>query len=95
MICIGTYVCMAGEFFGPIPFLLQIFIKAVGILHAFHVAPCPRIAIPIPGTANAITTFETSRREALLTQAMKQIETRETGADDDDINGNTARRPIG
>ena len=87
MIGIGANIGMTGELLRPIPFLLQLVVEAIGILHALHVATRAGIAIPVPGTAHAITAFETARGEALFTQAVQQIETGETGSDDDGING--------
>ena len=67
MIGIGAYVGMTGELLRPIPFLLQLVVKAIGILHAFHVTTRAGIAIPVPGTSDAVTAFETARGEALFT----------------------------
>src|SRR6185295_4222415 len=43
---------------GPMPFLLQRVREGIRVFHAFDVAATPRVAIPIPGAANAATGLE-------------------------------------
>ena len=71
--------------FAPLPFLLERFIEGVAILHAFHVATCTRVAVPEPGAADAITRLEDPYAQALLTQAVQQVETRKTGTNDNGV----------
>ena len=76
---------LSGIAFRPLPFLLERFVEGVAVLHAFHVATCTRIAVPEPGTTNAITRLEDPDAQALLTQPVQQVETRKTSTDDDGV----------
>src|ERR1700747_666957 len=55
---------------GPMPFLLQLVREGIRIFHAFNIAAAPRVAIPIPGAANAATGLEATHCEAEFTQAI-------------------------
>src|ERR1700737_4619734 len=70
---------------GPVPFLLQLVRKRIRVLHAFDVAATPRVAVPVPGAANAATGLEATHFEAELAQAIDRVETADSGADDDRI----------
>src|SRR6202048_289917 len=70
---------------GPMPFLLQLVRKRIRVLHAFDVAATPRVAVPVPGAANAATGLEATHFEAEFTQAIDRVETADSGTDDDRI----------
>ena len=53
MLGIGKDFALGGVFFTPFPFLLQIFGKLIRVLHAWNVAACTGVAIPIPSAAYA------------------------------------------
>jgi hypothetical protein len=42
---------LAGVALGPVPFLLQLVVEGVGVLHALDVAAGAGIAVPVPGAA--------------------------------------------
>ena len=95
MIGIGADVGMTRKLLRPVPFLLQLVVEAIGVLHAFHVATGAGIAVPVPSAAHAVTAFEAAGGEALFAQAMQQIETREAGPHDDCINDDGINGSIG
>jgi hypothetical protein len=59
--------------------------EGIRVFHAFDVAATPRVAIPIPGAANAATGLEATHFEAEFAQAIDRVETADSGADDDRI----------
>src|ERR1700681_2456255 len=69
----------------PMPFLLQLVGKGIGILHAFDVAATPWIAVPVPGAADAGTGLEGAHSEAEFAQSINRVETADSGADDNRI----------
>src|ERR1700758_5277863 len=71
--------------FGPTPFLLELLREGIRVLHAFDVAATPRIAVPVPGAADAATRLERPYFETELAQTMDRVETTNAGADDDCI----------
>ena len=69
--------------FGPFPALHQLIRKMIAIAMAFGITPRPGIAVPIPGTAHAITGFQHMGGKPLaVAQGMELIHAGETGADD-------------
>src|SRR5436305_7619937 len=66
----------------PMPFLLQLVGKRIGILHAFDIAATPWIAVPVPGTANAGAGLERAHSEAEFTKSINRVETADSSADD-------------
>src|SRR5580704_7837840 len=70
---------------GPMPFLLQLVRKGIGVFHAFDVAATSRVAVPVPGAANPVTGLEGTHFETEFTQTIDRVETADTGADDDRI----------
>src|SRR3981081_1604912 len=65
---------------GPLPFLLQLVGKGIRILHAFDVAATPRIAVPVPSTANIGAGLEGAHSEAEFTQSINCVETADASA---------------
>ncbi len=51
--------------FRPSPFLLEIVIEGIGILHAFHVAAASGIAVPEPGSADPVSGLIGANLQAL------------------------------
>ena len=86
VIRIGADIGMARKLLGPLPFLLQVVVEAIGVLHAFHVAARAGVAVPIPSATDAIAALETAGGEALFAGAVQKIEARETGAHNHDVN---------
>ena len=76
---------LAGVALGPLPFLLQLVGERIGILHALDVAARARIAVPVPGAADARAALVHARRHAEPAQPMQHVEAGETGADDDRV----------
>jgi hypothetical protein len=67
------------------PFLLQVRQERVRVVHALRITPGPRIAIPVPGPADAAACFETPHRHALFAEQVQHVEPGETGADHDRV----------
>src|SRR3981189_3218706 len=55
----------------PVPLLLQLFRERIGILHALDVAARAGIAVPVPGTTDAIALLIDPRRHALPAQPVQ------------------------
>src|SRR5262249_11457704 len=70
---------------GPMPLLLQFVGEGIRVLHASDIAATPRVAVPIPGAANAAASLEGTHFEAQLTQAMDRVETADPCPDDDRV----------
>ena len=69
--------------FGPFPALHQLIREMIAIAMAFGITPRARVAVPIPGTAHAITGFQHMGGKPLaVAQAMELIHAGETGTDD-------------
>src|SRR5947208_868612 len=64
----------------PMPFLLQLVGKGIRILHAFDIAATPRIAVPVPGTANIGAGLEGAYSEAEFAQSINRVETADSSA---------------
>ena len=71
--------------FSPMPLLLELFVKRIGILHAFDIAPCAGIAVPVPCSANAVASLIYAGRQAQLAKAVKHVQASEAGTDDNHI----------
>ena len=69
----------------PMPFLLQFVGKGIRILHAFDVATTPRIAVPVPGAANAGAGLEGAHFQAEFAQPINRVETADSSTDDNRI----------
>ena len=52
MIGIFQNICLVGIFVFPLPLLLQLFIKAVGVLQAGNITTGTRVTVPVPGTTD-------------------------------------------
>ena len=76
---------LGGKQFAPVPFLLQLRIECVGILHALDVAAGARIAVPVPGAADAGGGFEHHGGQAEPAQAVQHVHAGEPGTDDDGV----------
>ena len=85
MFGVGEDFALSGVFFTPLPLLLQIFRKLVGVLHARNVAARARIAVPVPGAANAGTRFDDSRLQSLLAKLVQHVNARKAGPNNDRI----------
>ena len=85
MVEIGQDIGLGREFFGPVPFLLQILVERIGILHAFDIAARTGIAVPVPGPAHIVAAFEHSRGKTKLAQAFEEIQPGKAGADDNGV----------
>ena len=77
MIRIVENIGLIGVFIFPSPFLLQAFVKAIGILQAGNVATGAGIAVPVPGATNAIRSFVDSSPKAFATQVLQRVNTGE------------------
>ena len=77
---------LSGEQFAPLPVLLQLRRERIGILHALDVTACARVAVPVPGAADACSRLEHDRRHAEATHAMQHVHAGEAGPDDDHVN---------
>ena len=82
---IGQDFRLRGIAFGPVPFLLQLFAEGIAVIHRKCVAPRPGIAVVIPYPAHIRAALDTQNVPAIVAQAVDAIETRKTGANDNDI----------
>ncbi len=85
VIRIGENIRLRREFLRPVPFLLQFLVEGVGVLHALDVAAGTRVAVPVPGAADTAAALEDPRGKPEAAQAMQEIETRKSGADDNRV----------
>ena len=76
---------LGGVPLGPLPLLLELVRELVGILHALDVAACARIAVPVPGAADAAAGLEDARRQAHGARPVQHVHPGEPGADDHQI----------
>src|SRR5262249_40975224 len=65
---------------GPFPILLELARELVGVLHALDVAARTRIAVPVPGAADALAGFDNARGEARLAQPVEHVHASEARA---------------
>ena len=85
VVCVAQDLGLARVALGPLPFLLQLVGERVGILHALDIAARARIAVPVPGAADARAALVDARRHPQPAQPMQHVEAGETGADDDRV----------
>jgi hypothetical protein len=69
----------------PLPLLLQFVGERIGILHALDVAACPRIAVPVPGTADIAALLIDAHRQPQPAQPVKHVHAGKTGPDHHDV----------
>src|SRR5271165_1075243 len=69
----------------PVPFLLQLVGKGVGILHALDIAARAGIAVPVPGAADAAALLKDPHRETKAAQAVQHVHPGKARADHDDV----------
>src|SRR3979490_699292 len=74
----------------PVPFLLQLLRERIGILHAFDIAACAGIAVPVPGAADIAALLVDPDRQSQPAQFMQHVHSGKTRADHDDIVGLSA-----
>src|SRR5262249_8177994 len=58
----------------PPPRALELGIEAVGVVDALDVTARARVAVPVPGAADAVGALEHDRRETELPQAVEQVQ---------------------
>ncbi len=66
----------------PLPFLLQVVVELVGVLHALDVAAGPGIAVPVPGAADVAAGLVDASRQAEASQSVEHVHAGEAGSDD-------------
>ncbi len=81
---------LRGIALAPLPLLLQSLVKLIGILHAFHVAACARIAVPVPRSPDAAAGLEHARHKAHAAQPVQHVQSGEPRADDHGVEGTIA-----
>ena len=79
-------------FLRPVPLLVEFFREREGVLHALDVAARARIAVPVPGAADATARFIDPRRETKSAQAVQHVHAGESGADDNGVENRTLIR---
>src|SRR5438128_1727054 len=85
VIDVGQNLRLGGVPLAPLPFLLQLVRERVRIVHALDVAARARVAIPVPGAADAVARLEDAGRQPELAQAVEHVEPGESGPDDDRV----------
>ena len=78
---------LGGVPLGPVPFLLELVRERVRVVHALDVAARARVAVPVPGAADALARLEDPHREPEPAQAVEHVEPREPGTHDDRVDG--------
>ena len=86
---------LRGVALGPLPLLLQLVGERVGVVHALDVAARARIAVPVPGAADAVARLEDARRQPEPAQAVEHVEPGEPRADDDRVDVRHAQTVAG
>ncbi len=71
--------------FRPVPFLLQLLGKLIGIFHAFDIAAGTGITVPVPRAADFRPGFQHLHVQTLISQPVQQVQSRKPGADDDNV----------
>ena len=69
----------------PVPLLLKLIRKRVGIVHALDVAAGAGIAIPIPGAADPLPCLKYAGGEAEATQPVQHVKPGKPGSDDNRV----------
>ncbi len=91
MIGVAQQLRLCGVAFAPLPLLLQLGRELVGVFDALHVAARARIAIPVPGAADAAARLQHAHGKSHPAQPVQHVEAGETGADHDDVEVGRAR----
>src|ERR1700751_1948076 len=77
---------MLGITLGPVPLLGQVLVERIAVDVAVGISTCARIAIPVPGAADAVAGLEHGDVEVkLVAQRMQHVHAGKAGADDDSI----------
>ena len=69
----------------PLPFLLQRFVKRIGIFQTLNINTRTRIAVPIPSAADIRAGFKAFHTAIVLIGAVNGIHARKTGTNNDNI----------
>ena len=85
MVHIGEDRGLGAVTLGPAPVLLQIFREGIGVFHALDVAAATRIAVPVPGAADAVAGLEGAYPEPGFPQPVDGVKAADACADDRDI----------
>src|SRR6202022_349879 len=85
MVQIALGLGLAGEVLLPVPFLQEFLRKGVAIGPALRIEARARVAVPVPGAADAGAGFEYPRLEPEFTQLVELVEAGNTRADDDRV----------
>ena len=72
---------------GPLPLVEELIGERELVVDALDVAAGARVAVPVPGPADAAAALDEADREAELAQAMERVEPAEAGADDERVKG--------
>ena len=76
---------LAGISFGPLPVLLKVIVKGIGVLKAFYIASRTRVTIPIPSPTDPGPAFDGGRMKARFSQNVEGVEPSKSGANDKHI----------
>ncbi len=88
---VGDVVQVAEDFrpgriaLGPVPLLLELLGERVGVVQRLDIAAHARVAVPVPGAADAVALLEHPYAQAHASQAMQGVQPGEAGADDDRV----------
>ncbi len=66
---------LPGEVFLPVPFVQQFLRKRVAVGPALRIEPGARVAVPVPGSADAGAGLEDPHREPEFAQLVELVET--------------------
>src|SRR5439155_14753164 len=85
MVQIALGLGLAGEVLLPVPLVQQFLGKRVAVGPAFRIKTCARIAVPVPGAADAGAALEHPHLQAEFAQLVGLVEAGDAGADDDRV----------
>src|SRR3954468_17477811 len=73
MIDVAEDVGLSREALGPVPFLLELIRKRIGVFQAFDVTTRARIAVPEPGPADVAAGLENSGAQSHAPKPVKDV----------------------
>ena len=76
---------LPGEVLLPLPVVEQLLREEVAVGVALGVEPRARVAVPVPGAADAAAGLEQQHREARFAGAVQLVDAGDAGADDEDV----------
>src|SRR5215468_5817945 len=88
---------LRGKVFLPVPFLQQFLREGIAVGPAFGIEAGARVAVPVPGAADAGASLEHAHPEPEFAQPVELVEAGDAGTDDDgvEIHGRLSYSAVG